>query len=134
MVTEAEIEAAIEAFHQKRVATQARGWMRLSIKAALEAAGRIPARLGMGPDEHAAHALCGFQLLRHNHHQRQQQDGPLGAQSELSPVMRRPLHHDQDGERRIENDQTGFKLATSVGGVGTGERGDRVILDDPTTS
>jgi hypothetical protein len=41
MVTEAEIEAAIEAFHQKRVATRARGWMRLSIKAALEAAERI---------------------------------------------------------------------------------------------
>jgi hypothetical protein len=35
------------------------------------------------------------------------------------------------GERRIDNNMTGFKLATSVGGVGTGERGDRVILDDP---
>jgi hypothetical protein len=35
------------------------------------------------------------------------------------------------GERRIENDQTGFKLATSVGGIATGERGDRVLLDDP---
>ena len=35
------------------------------------------------------------------------------------------------GETKIENDQTGFKLATSVGGRGTGERGDRVILDDP---
>jgi hypothetical protein len=35
------------------------------------------------------------------------------------------------GERRIENDQTGYKIATSVGGVSTGERGDRVILDDP---
>jgi len=37
----------------------------------------------------------------------------------------------QTGERRIDNNMTGFKLATSVGGVGTGERGDRVILDDP---
>jgi hypothetical protein len=35
------------------------------------------------------------------------------------------------GETKIENDQTGFKLATSAGGRGTGERGDRVILDDP---
>jgi hypothetical protein len=34
-------------------------------------------------------------------------------------------------EGRIENNQTGFKLASSTGGVGTGERGDRVILDDP---
>src|SRR5882762_5179645 len=35
------------------------------------------------------------------------------------------------GETKITNDKHGFKLATSVGGVGTGERGDRVILDDP---
>jgi hypothetical protein len=35
------------------------------------------------------------------------------------------------GERRLENDQTGFKLATSCGGVSTGERGDRILLDDP---
>jgi hypothetical protein len=34
-------------------------------------------------------------------------------------------------ERRIENNMTGFKIATSVGGVSTGERGDRIILDDP---
>jgi predicted phage terminase large subunit-like protein len=35
------------------------------------------------------------------------------------------------GEQLISNDRTGWKLATSVGGVGTGERGDRVVLDDP---
>lgn len=35
------------------------------------------------------------------------------------------------GETKITNDKTGSKLATSVGGVGTGERGDRVIIDDP---
>lgn len=35
------------------------------------------------------------------------------------------------GEEKITNDKTGWKLASSVGGVGTGERGDRVILDDP---
>jgi hypothetical protein len=35
------------------------------------------------------------------------------------------------GGRRLENNQTGFKLATSVGGVSTGERGDRILLDDP---
>jgi predicted phage terminase large subunit-like protein len=32
---------------------------------------------------------------------------------------------------KYENDRTGWKLATSVGGVGTGERGDRLLLDDP---
>lgn len=35
------------------------------------------------------------------------------------------------GEELVSNDKTGWKLATSVGGVGTGERGDRVVLDDP---
>jgi predicted phage terminase large subunit-like protein len=32
---------------------------------------------------------------------------------------------------KVINTRTGWKLASSVGGVGTGERGDRVILDDP---
>jgi predicted phage terminase large subunit-like protein len=35
------------------------------------------------------------------------------------------------GEVRISNDKTGWKLATSVGGIGTGERGNQLILDDP---
>lgn len=35
------------------------------------------------------------------------------------------------GEEYVSNNKTGFKVATSVGGVGTGERADRVILDDP---
>lgn len=34
------------------------------------------------------------------------------------------------GETLVSNDKTGWKLATSVGGVGTGERGDRAIIDD----
>lgn len=32
---------------------------------------------------------------------------------------------------KVMNTATGWKLASSVGGVGTGERGDRVIIDDP---
>lgn len=32
---------------------------------------------------------------------------------------------------KVKNVRTGWKLASSVGGVGTGERGDRVIIDDP---
>lgn len=35
------------------------------------------------------------------------------------------------GEMLVSNDKTGWKLATSVKGVGTGQRGDRVIFDDP---
>jgi len=35
------------------------------------------------------------------------------------------------GEKKVSNSKHGWKLATSVGGVGTGERGDRIILDDP---
>lgn len=36
-----------------------------------------------------------------------------------------------EGKEKIATSKTGWKLATSVGGVGTGERGDCVILDDP---
>ena len=32
---------------------------------------------------------------------------------------------------KVHNSRTGWKLASSVGGVGTGERGDRILLDDP---
>lgn len=35
------------------------------------------------------------------------------------------------GARKVSNWKHGWKFATSVAGVGTGERGDRVILDDP---
>ena len=35
------------------------------------------------------------------------------------------------GMTKVANKQTGWKLASSVGGVGTGERGDRIIIDDP---
>jgi predicted phage terminase large subunit-like protein len=37
----------------------------------------------------------------------------------------------EDGRVKVANSKTGFKFASSVGGVGTGERGDIVILDDP---
>ena len=32
---------------------------------------------------------------------------------------------------KVMNTKTGWKLASSVGGVGTGERGDRIVIDDP---
>src|SRR6266853_3562327 len=38
---------------------------------------------------------------------------------------------EKTGQGRIDNNKTGFKMASSIGGVGTGERGSRVILDDP---
>ncbi len=34
------------------------------------------------------------------------------------------------GEVKVANNKTGWKLASSVGGVGTGERGDVVLVDD----
>lgn len=40
---------------------------------------------------------------------------------------------DQFSLVKAGNDKTGWKLATSVGGVGTGERADRVIIDDPNS-
>jgi predicted phage terminase large subunit-like protein len=38
---------------------------------------------------------------------------------------------DQNQKQRYENDKRGFRLASSVGGLGTGERGNRIIFDDP---
>jgi predicted phage terminase large subunit-like protein len=37
----------------------------------------------------------------------------------------------KEGEELVGNSKTGWKFATSVGGVGTGERGSRILLDDP---
>lgn len=41
------------------------------------------------------------------------------------------LTTDQNEKLRFENDRAGYRIATSVGGAGTGEGGDRVVIDDP---
>lgn len=41
------------------------------------------------------------------------------------------LSGDQNAKQRFENDRTGYRLATSVGGAATGEGGSRLINDDP---
>ncbi len=41
------------------------------------------------------------------------------------------LVSDQNAKIRYDTNQAGFRLASSVGGTGTGERGDRVVIDDP---
>lgn len=41
------------------------------------------------------------------------------------------LDKDEQSKHKFANMTTGFKLATAVGGSATGERGDRVIIDDP---
>ena len=41
------------------------------------------------------------------------------------------LTSDQNVKTRFENDRTGYRLATSVGGMVTGEGGDVVVVDDP---
>lgn len=38
---------------------------------------------------------------------------------------------DQNRKTRFENDLTGYQIATSVEGLGTGEGGDGIIVDDP---
>ena len=38
---------------------------------------------------------------------------------------------DQNQKNRFENDRTGYRIATSVGGSATGERADVVVVDDP---
>jgi predicted phage terminase large subunit-like protein len=41
------------------------------------------------------------------------------------------LTSDQNTKGRFDNDRSGYRLATSVGGAATGEGGDRIICDDP---
>lgn len=41
------------------------------------------------------------------------------------------LTSDQNQKHRFENDRTGYRIATSVGGSATGERADVVVVDDP---
>lgn len=41
------------------------------------------------------------------------------------------LTGDQNQKTRYENDKTGYRIASSVGGTGTGERADVVLIDDP---
>lgn len=54
-----------------------------------------------------------------------------------SPWYQRRFGHvfqltgDQNEKKKYENNQTGHRLATSVGGAGTGEGGDIIVADDP---
>ena len=41
------------------------------------------------------------------------------------------LAGDQNAKSRFENDKTGYRLSTSVGGSTTGEGGDIIVVDDP---
>ncbi len=41
------------------------------------------------------------------------------------------LTGDQNAKQRFENSKTGYRIATSVDGTGTGEGGDRIVVDDP---
>lgn len=44
------------------------------------------------------------------------------------------ISNEQFTKIKFANDRTGWKLATSVGGIGVGERGDRFIIDDPNNT
>lgn len=50
-------------------------------------------------------------------------------QSSFGDVFR--LTGDQNQKTRFENDKTGYRLATGVGGGSTGEGGDFIVVDDP---
>ena len=41
------------------------------------------------------------------------------------------LTGDQNTKMRFDNDRSGYRIATSVGGAATGEGGDRIVCDDP---
>ena len=44
------------------------------------------------------------------------------------------VSNDQFTKVKFANSETGWKLATSVGGIGVGERGDRFLIDDPNNT
>jgi hypothetical protein len=46
-------------------------------------------------------------------------------------VHRFHLREEQNQKNRFDNDCSGFRLASSTGGVGTGESGDFIVADDP---
>ena len=55
-------------------------------------------------------------------------------ESDLYQDLFRPswrLQSDQNEKMRFENTETGYRLATSVGGAATGEGGDFLVVDDP---
>jgi hypothetical protein len=41
------------------------------------------------------------------------------------------LTSDQNTKGHFDNDRSGYRLSTSVGGAATGEGGDRIVCDDP---
>lgn len=41
------------------------------------------------------------------------------------------LTSDQNQKTRYDNDKTGYRLSTSVGGIATGEGGNSIVVDDP---
>ena len=41
------------------------------------------------------------------------------------------LASDQNTKTRFDNNRSGYRIATSVGGTATGEGGDRIVCDDP---
>jgi len=55
----------------------------------------------------------------------------LCASAEYQAMFGSVVRMKRTGSTKVSNSKHGWKLATSVGGVGTGERGDRIILDDP---
>ena len=57
--------------------------------------------------------------------------GVLCSSAEYQAMYGDRVRMKRTGSKKVSNGKHGWKLATSVGGVGTGERGDRVILDDP---
>ena len=57
--------------------------------------------------------------------------GDLVTSREFRDLYGKEVKIIKKGDTLVTNTKKGWKLASSVGGVGTGERGDVVVLDDP---
>lgn len=67
------------------------------------------------------------------------QDGSLFQRVGYQGVLRLlgrawALERDQDAKSKYETTETGMRFATGVGGMATGEGGDRIVVDDPVNA
>lgn len=83
-----------------------------------------------GPAKKPSMRYVSFSYASHLTERDNQKFGDLVASAEYQQLYPR-LELRERGKRKVSNTKTGWKFATSVGGTSTGERGDRVLLDDP---
>lgn len=84
-----------------------------------------------GPAGKPSMRYVSFSYASHLTERDNQKFGDLIADPSYQELYGKRVEVRERGKRKVSNKRTGWKFATSVGGTSTGERGDRVLLDDP---